>query len=84
MNRIDLKLANGAAGTTAWRPAAIAGAEIALIQAADAAPILPGLDLWDSWPICQFQIDSIHAPVPATSPPVLSIIMESSAPFGGW
>jgi levansucrase len=51
MNTIDLKLASGAAGITAWCPGAIAGAEIALITAADAAPILPGLDLWDSWPL---------------------------------
>ena len=51
MTRIDLKLASGAAGITAWHPAAIAGAEIALIQASDAAPILPGLDLWDNWPL---------------------------------
>lgn len=36
---------------TPWRPAGIAGAEIALISAADARPILPALDLWDCWPL---------------------------------
>ena len=37
---------------SAWRPEAIeGGAEIRLIGAADAAPILPGLDLWDNWPL---------------------------------
>ena len=34
-----------------WRPGPIAGAEIAPIQAGDAAQIIPGLDLWDSWPL---------------------------------
>lgn len=51
MNRIDLKFASEADRITAWRPDAIAGPEIALITAADAVPILPGLDLWDSWPL---------------------------------
>lgn len=51
MNTIDLTWGSGAAGITAWRPGAITGAEIALITAADAVPILPGLDLWDSWPL---------------------------------
>lgn len=36
---------------TPWRPGRIAGAEIALIGAQDATPILPGIDLWDSWPL---------------------------------
>ena len=36
---------------TPWRPAAIVGAEIALIGADDARPIFPGIDLWDSWPL---------------------------------
>ncbi|MFM5895763.1 MAG: glycoside hydrolase family 68 protein [Novosphingobium sp.] len=36
---------------TPWRPAAIAGAEIALIGPDDARPIFPGIDLWDSWPL---------------------------------
>lgn len=36
---------------TPWRPGAIAGAEIAAISIDQAVPILPGLDLWDSWPL---------------------------------
>lgn len=38
-------------GVTRWRPAAMTGAEIGLIRPDDAVPILPGLDLWDSWPL---------------------------------
>lgn len=38
-------------GATLWRPEALVGAEIGLVVAADAVPILPGLDLWDSWPL---------------------------------
>ncbi len=39
-------------GVTRWRPAAaMTGAEIGLIGPDDAVPILPGLDLWDSWPL---------------------------------
>ena len=34
-----------------WRPGKIEGAASRLIDTADAAPILPGLDLWDSWPL---------------------------------
>lgn len=35
-----------------WRPAKLDnGARIPLISATDAAPILPGIDLWDSWPL---------------------------------
>lgn len=41
--------------TTRWRPTGLdatpAAAEIPLIAASDAAPILPRLDLWDSWPL---------------------------------
>ena len=39
-----------------------AAAEIDLISAADAAPILPGFDLWDMWPVQQRdgQIADIH------------------------
>lgn len=37
---------------TPWRPAALdGGAAIDVITAAEAQPILPGLDLWDSWPL---------------------------------
>jgi levansucrase len=55
MNRAEFKLSAGATGTgTAWRPHAIEPvAEIALITAADAVPILPELDLWDSWPLAR-------------------------------
>ena len=38
-------------GVTHWHPKAMSGAEIALIGAAQVKPILPGLDLWDSWPL---------------------------------
>lgn len=38
-------------GVARWAPQSISGAEIPLITAADAAPVLPGLDLWDSWPL---------------------------------
>jgi levansucrase len=36
-----------------WQPAHydIAGSALLLITAADAQPILPGLDLWDCWPL---------------------------------
>lgn len=35
-----------------WRPfAPIVGAELPLIGAADVAPIVPGVDLWDCWPL---------------------------------
>ncbi|MEB3223065.1 MAG: glycoside hydrolase family 68 protein [Candidatus Sericytochromatia bacterium] len=35
-----------------WEPEAYAGGgEPAVIRAADAAPILPGFDLWDCWPL---------------------------------
>lgn len=37
------------AGVSRWRPRSITGGEIALIDAADARPILPELDLWDNW-----------------------------------
>lgn len=37
---------------TPWRPATLdGGAEIPLIGPDQARPILPGLDLWDSWPL---------------------------------
>lgn len=46
------KSAGAVEAGTPWRPAALdGGAEIALITAADAVPILPELDLWDSWPL---------------------------------
>ena len=38
-------------GATQWRPAEITGAQIALVTPAQAAPIFPGIDLWDSWPL---------------------------------
>ena len=42
----------GIATGSAWRPsAAITGAEIALIGADAVRPAIPGLDLWDSWPL---------------------------------
>ena len=37
---------------SSWRPSALdGGAELPLITASDALPILPVLDLWDSWPL---------------------------------
>lgn len=53
MNKPELQLRGAAAGAvSAWRPGTIApGGEIPLIIAAEAEPILPGLDLWDSWPL---------------------------------
>ena len=50
---LPVRKSGTAVGTgTAWRPGAFSGgAEIAMITAADAAPILPELDLWDSWPL---------------------------------
>jgi levansucrase len=47
--------AQAPAGTSVWRPQGLdavpAAAQIALIAAAEAAPIMPQLDLWDSWPL---------------------------------
>lgn len=42
------------AGISRWRPADFANAPtaaIALVTPPDARPILPGIDLWDSWPL---------------------------------
>ena len=38
-------------GVTHWQPGPMTGAELPLIGASEARPILPGLDLWDSWPL---------------------------------
>lgn len=42
-------------GTSAWRPLGLetipAGAVIPVIGPDDVQPIIPGIDLWDSWPI---------------------------------
>ena len=38
---------------SAWRPTGYQRAEIAVIEAADAAPIFPALDLWDNWPLAR-------------------------------
>lgn len=52
MNLSSLKPDHATLAITCWRPEALdGGAEIPLITAADALPILPGLDLWDSWPL---------------------------------
>lgn len=41
-------------GVSKWRPSALdGGAEIALIGPSDAEPIIPELDLWDSWPLAR-------------------------------
>ncbi len=48
-------LAFDPAGVARWQPQSIAtqpgATEIALIGADDATPVIPGLDLWDSWPL---------------------------------
>lgn len=52
MNSPNLKFDRASLSVSSWRPTALAGAaELALIGAADATPILPELDLWDSWPL---------------------------------
>lgn len=52
MNKPEINLLAGAPPRTSrWQPAAIDGARIALIGADHAAPILPDIDLWDSWPL---------------------------------
>jgi levansucrase len=52
MNLPDTKLHRTPCAITSWRPTDLSsGAELPLIGAADATPILPGLDLWDSWPL---------------------------------
>lgn len=52
MNKPELNLsASAPAGTSRWRPAAIDGARLSVIAADLAAPIFPGIDLWDSWPL---------------------------------
>jgi levansucrase len=52
MNEHDANFSTAApAGTSRWAPGAIGEAGLALITADQAAPILPGLDLWDSWPL---------------------------------
>lgn len=51
MNKLDMQMNSGESTGSRWRPGTIAGAEIAAIGAIEAAPILPGLDLWDSWPL---------------------------------
>ena len=52
MNSLYPVPADSIVGTSSWRPASISnGAQIALIEASDAIPILPDLDLWDSWPL---------------------------------
>ncbi|MFM5949370.1 MAG: glycoside hydrolase family 68 protein [Novosphingobium sp.] len=54
MNLTIRKSAGSVSAVSAWRPAEISGGtEIGLITAADAAPILPDLDLWDSWPLAR-------------------------------
>lgn len=41
----------GPAGVSRWAPERFSGAEIPLITARDVAPVLPGVDLWDCWPL---------------------------------
>lgn len=52
MNNPEANLIAGTpSATSRWRPTAIDGPRIASIGADHAAPILDGLDLWDSWPL---------------------------------
>ncbi|WP_310534067.1 glycoside hydrolase family 68 protein [Novosphingobium sp.] len=55
MNMPEVNLAAQPAAVSAWRPQSYAPAErapeLALVTAADATPILPGIDLWDNWPL---------------------------------
>lgn len=54
MNLTTCNSAETFSALTRWRPTAFAGgAEIGLIAAGDAVPILPELDLWDSWPLAR-------------------------------
>lgn len=49
----SLPRAAAPAATVSWRPGAITGAEISLIRPGEVVPILPDLDLWDSWPLAR-------------------------------
>ncbi len=51
MNKPELRTAPTKHATSRWRPHGIEGTEISLITAKDAIAILPGIDLWDSWPL---------------------------------
>ncbi|MFM6931883.1 MAG: glycoside hydrolase family 68 protein [Novosphingobium sp.] len=51
MNMPELNRSAEAVGTSQWRPYSYDVPELALVTAADAAPIAPGIDLWDSWPL---------------------------------
>lgn len=51
MNKPMLNLSTIPYTVSQWRPQSYAEPEIALVTAADAAPILPGIDLWDNWPL---------------------------------
>ncbi|MFM5907238.1 MAG: glycoside hydrolase family 68 protein, partial [Novosphingobium sp.] len=51
MNMPELNISAAAESVSTWRPASYDTREIALVSAADAAPILPGIDLWDNWPL---------------------------------
>jgi levansucrase len=51
MNKAELAMTTGESTGSQWRPGVIEGAELAVIGADQAAPILAGLDLWDSWPL---------------------------------
>jgi levansucrase len=51
MNKAGITMTKGESTGSPWRPGVIEGTELAVIGASKAAPILPGLDLWDSWPL---------------------------------
>lgn len=55
MNKPELHISTKQTGqVTPWRPTAIEpAAQIPLVAPADAWPILPGLDLWDNWPLAR-------------------------------
>lgn len=51
MNMPEMNLSASHAAVSQWRPTHYAAPEIPLVTAADAAPILPGIDVWDNWPL---------------------------------
>lgn len=47
----EVQLNSRVVSVSRWEPQTFSGAKIPLVTAADAAPIFPGIDLWDSWPL---------------------------------
>lgn len=52
MNKPEMNLSAAILAVSRWRPERFeSGSTIALVTAADASSIIPGLDLWDNWPL---------------------------------